>query len=235
MKNMWKFILLCAVPILCATNSIYGQSESEKFDFFLKANIGSLFNKNASETPFKPQPTASFGSHLMVKYSFSRLGVSTGIGLERLKFAQILHFPHDPNEHESSTVSFSYFAWSIPILAHYSFTDRFEIYGGMNLLAASWDNYGIRSESNRTSTLEVRADEDIPNWQFTQEIMAGLNYKLSDRFVLGVNAAKSLKNIEGMGVDLKLSVPDRADFHVAEKFNYSWTRVNLELIYKFNK
>lgn len=241
MKKMFKkentriLILLFALPVLLATNKVYGQSESGRFDFLLKANAGPLFNKNTEESLFKPQATACFGSHLIVKYSFNRLGVSAGIGADRFKFAQRLQFAHNPEGREYSTVEFSYFAWGIPILAHYSFTDRFEIFGGANIIAASWLSFGISGVSNRTSTLTASADEDIPNWQFTQEVTAGVNYKLSERFDLGMSVAKSLRNLEGMGVEMELSVPDQEDINISEKFEYSWIRFNLEVAYRLNK
>ncbi|NEN21920.1 hypothetical protein G3O08_00185 [Cryomorpha ignava] len=234
-KNTRIFILLFALPVLLVTNKVYGQNENGRFDFYLKANAGSLFNNNAEESLFKPQATACFGSHLVAKYSFNKLAVSTGIGADRLKFAQKLVFSHNPEGREYSTVEFSYFAWGIPILAHYSFADRFEIFGGVNIIAASWDSYGISAVSNRTSTLTASADEDIPNWQFTQEVMVGLNLKLSERFDLGIAVAKSLRNIEGMNVRMELLVPGQDDINISEKFEYSWTRVNIVLAYRLNK
>lgn len=234
-KNTRLVIFLFVLPLLFTTNAALGQTESNKFDFYLKGTLGSLFNKNAQQSQLDPKMTTCFGMHLTGKYSFSKLGVSAGIGADRLKFAQEVIFTDHADGREYSTVEFSYVGWGIPILVHYSIADRFEVYGGVQLMAARWNSYGISTLSKRTSELTAETDEDIPDWQFTQEVMAGVNYNVSERFGIGISIAKSLKNIDGMGLKMEVSVPDQDDIHISEKFDYSWTRINLELAFRLNK
>lgn len=234
-KKTWIFILLCTGFGFLAQYKAYSQNESGKFDFYLKANLGPLFNKNANDTPFESQVTSTFGSHLIARYNFSKLGLSAGIGGDNYRFSQRIDFGLSPGRKEYSTFEMSYFALGIPVLVHYSLTDRFEINGGVNLIGANWLSYSISSDSNGSSGMTAHANENIPDWQFTQEVMAGLNYKLSERFDLGISVAKSLKNIEGMGIEMELSAPDQDDLNVSEKFDYSWTRFSFEVAYKLNK
>ena len=234
-KNTLIFILLLSLIIVIGAHKAFGQAETGKFDFYLKANAGPLFHQNDQESTFKPEVTACFGSHLIAKYSFSRIGFSTGIGFDRLKFSQRIEFAQNAEEREYSTIDFSYLLFDIPILVNYSITERLEIFGGVNIIAANWVSYGITAVSNRTSELNASADWDSQRWQFTQEVMAGLNYKLTDRFDIGLVVARSLSNLDRTNVDLELSVPGLGNSLISEKFDYSWTRLNLELAYRLNK
>lgn len=234
-KNIWIFTLLFALPILFNTHKTYGQSESGKFDFYLKANAGPLFNKNVIESAFKPKVGACFGSYLTARYNFTRLGISAGIGVESFSFSKELDFGIIPAEIGYSTLRMNYLTLGVPILVHYSISDRFDIYGGVNIIWANWMSLGVGGAGPKNADLKVNRNNDIPNWQFTQEAMIGLNYKLSQRFILGLNVAKSLANMEGMGVEMEFFEPDQDNFNVSGKFDNSWTRVNLELVYRLNK
>ena len=129
----------------------------------------------------------------------------------------------------------NFLALGVPILLHYSISDRFDIYVGVNIIWANWMSIGIAGTGPKNTDLEVNRNNNIPNWQFAQEAMIGLDYKLSQRFMLGFNVAKSLRNIQGMGVEMEFSSPDQNNFNVSGKFDDSWTRVNIQLAYRLNK
>lgn len=234
-KNIWIYILLVALPILCASHKGYSQGESGSFDFYLKANAGLLFSKNELESAFSPRVGACFGGYLTARYNFARLGISAGIGTESFSFKERLEFNIIPGEIGHSTLSMNYLILGIPILAHYSLSDRFDLYGGVNIIWVNWMSLGYAGAGPRDLDLEVNRNNNIPNWQFAQEVMMGLNYKLSQRVMMGLNVAKSLRNIQGMGVEMEFSSPDKEDIVVSGKFDESWTRVNLELVFRLNK
>lgn len=234
-KTTWICILLCTGLGLFGQKNAYGQSETGKFDFYLKANFGPLFNKNANETPFESKVAVCYGTHLTARYNFTRIGLSAGIGAESFSVSEGLKFAIVPGETLHSTLIMNYLALDIPVLAHYSFANRFDIYGGVNFIWVNWMSVGYGGSGPRHSILELHSDNDIPKWQFTQEVMVGLSYKLSERFDLGFNIAKSLRNIEGRTLDFAFIAPDQDDINVSEKFDYSWTRFNFELAYRLNK
>ena len=234
-KNTWIFFLLLTLPILCSSQKAYGQSESGKFDFYLKANAGPLFNKSAIESDFNSKVGVCFGGYLTARYNFTRLGISAGMGVESFSFSEKLEFNIIPSEIGHSTLSMNYLILGIPILVHYSISNRFDIYGGVNIIWANWMSLGTAATGPRDLDLVVNRNNNIPNWQFSQEAMIGLNYKLSQRFILGLNVAKSLTKIEGMGVEMEFSAADQENFNISGKFDHSWTRLNLELVYRLNK
>lgn len=234
-KNTWIFILFFTLTILCTTHKAYGQNESKKFDFLLKVNAGLLFNKNTLDSPFDPKVGACFGSYLTARYNFTRLGISTGIGVESFSFSEELDFRIIPDEIGYSTLRMNYLALSVPILVHYSLSDRFDIYGGVNIIWVNWMSLGIGVTGPQNSDLNVNHNNNISNWQFAQEAMLGLNYKISQRVELGFNVAQSLGTIQGLDVDMEFFSADQDSYNVSGKFDYSWTRVNLELVFRLNK
>lgn len=235
MKTKYIVIWLAFFGCFGGLTTTRAQENSGRFDFYLEANLGPVFNKNAEETTFEPVVTTSFGAQFITRYSFSKLGISTGLGIGKLNFSERLRLAPTPEQTSSSTTKIGYLIFNIPILMHYSLTDRFEIYGGVNILTAAWQSYGFGVGSNGNSRVETQTNEDIPEWQFTQEAVVGLDYKISKRLELGVSVAKSLRNIEGMDIEMDISAPGQANMHVSSKFDYSWTRVNFEVAYRLNK
>ena len=234
-KSIWIFILFFTLPILFATNKTYGQNESKKFDFLLKVNAGPLFNKNTLDSPFDPKVGACFGSYLTSRYNFTKLGISSGIGVESFTFSEKLDFQIVPDEIGYATLRMNYLALGIPILVHYSLSDRFDIYGGVNMIWVNWMSLGVGVSGPQNSDLNVNHNHNIPKWQFAQEAMLGLNYKISQRVKLGFNLAQSLGTIQGLEVDMEFFTSDQDSFNISENFDYSWTRVNLELVFRLNK
>ena len=234
-SHIWIFILLFTIPMLCASHKAYSQGKSENFDFYLKAYAGPLLSKNELESTFNPKVSLCFGGYFTARYNFSRFGISAGIGTESFSFKEKLEFNIIPAEIGNSVLSMNYLIVGIPILGNYSISDRLDIYGGLNIIWANWMSLGYAVSGPQYSELVVNRSNNIPNWQFTQEAMLGLNYKVSQRFLIGFNIAKSLENIQGMGVEMEFSTPEEEPIVVSGRFDHSWIRVNLELIFRLNK
>lgn len=226
------------VSFVClSTSTTFGQEKTGEFKVEGKIRYAPLLSDNSNQIHLISTISASYGLHAEISYEIRRIGIHSGIGYDVMTFAQKGRDSLEVSIPESWKVKMTYNAWQIPLKFSWSINDRFRFFTGINILALQWSQYSNSSSTfsreDVASKLNIISSDNTPQWQFSQELLLGTSYSLSEKFNLHLTFAHSLTEVRGQTQVYSLEINEEIQAPLTEEFNFNWFRACIELGYKF--
>ncbi len=222
---------LAGIGLCIASLSLHAQEgANDAFEIAVKVRASLLIHNSQDNASFNYGPSHAAGGQLLFTRNYSTWALETGIGADRMVFAQRSTALFESTFREAVDVKFAYFALHIPLTAYYALPRDFRVSCGVHLMGINLSSYtvGVSSRAVGASGFSTIPASDFPGWQWTAELQTGLSKQLSPKVDLGLHLATSLRRIEAMDLAFE---SDGGQLE-QRNFSYTWLRVGIEARYR---
>lgn len=223
--------VLVGIGLCFASPCIHAQDGSnDAFEIAVKVRASLLAHNVQDNVSFNYGPSHAAGAQLLVTKNYSTWAFETGLGADRMVFAQRSTALFESNVSEAIDVQFEYFTFHIPLTAHYALPRDLRISVGIHMMALSLSSYTVdlSSRSVGASGFSTTSATGFPGWQWTAELQSGLSKQLTPKVSAGLHLATSLWRIEAMDLAFESN-----DGQIEQRaFDYAWLRFGIEATYR---